>query len=448
MTTLHKLFSYSAAWNMLESIWYQLLLFIHQCTLYRILSATEYGKVGTLFSLIYLTIAVFNFGLDNSISPFFLHATQSKINAWRSIILPAAIHFCILSLIVITSIGVLCFFGLPLFLQSIGLSFFILIGIMFISEALKKTIRTLLHCAFKNHLTTAIELITITSYITIIWTLHFFGYSLGLHTLFIPMVITSLLSLVSLGFITYSWYGDLSNTQTPALPANRILKHRCYAYGTQLSNIFFSANFLVPLFAWQFGIEYAAILKLISYLTHFIHTVIHKIFGVSLQACFAALKLDDISVKQRFFVTITSHLYQLLYGIFIFFAINYQRIVALKSISMNHSTVLVGYLFLIGTLIENFLVSYEQLYQAEEKTMYLSMLNFINILFLGVFAATQTVKSPITFLLTFIALRLCTIASIAIGAFYLWHIRPEWKPQLKPTFCFIAASLFFFLFTA
>ena len=448
MTTIHKLFGYSAAWNMLESVWYQLMLFGHQCALYHILSAAEYGKMGALFSLVYLGVALFNFGLDSSISPFFLHATRSKRDAWQSIILPTAIHFGMLSLIATTSIGALYVFGLPSFLHTIPRSFFILVGLIFISEALKKTVRTILHCAFKNHLTTATELATITSYIGTVWTLHFFGYPLNLYTLFIPMAITSLLSLTLLCFITHSWYNSLPDLEQSPPLTGRILKHRVCAYGTQLSNIFFSANFLVPLFAWQFGVEYAAILKLISYFTYFIHTIIHKVFGISLQACFAALKQEDISVKQRFFVTITNNLYQLLYGIFIFFAINHQRILSLKQLSLDYSAAVVGYLFLIGTLIENFLVSYEQLYQTEEKTIYLSMLNIINILLLGFFVTTHSINSPITFLLIFIALRLCTIAGIAMGAFYLWRIRLEWKPQITPTFCFVTLSLFFFLLTA
>lgn len=446
MTTIHKLFGYSAAWNMLESVWYQVMLFAHQCALYHILSATEYGKIGTLFSLIYLAIALFNFGLDSSISPFFLHASKSKNDAWKSIILPIILHLGTLLLIAVAGIGGAYYLDVSSF--SLDASLCILMGLIFVSEALKKSLRTVLHCAFKNNLTTAIELITITGYIGIVWTLHFFGYVLGLYTLFVPMAITSLLSLSLLCITTYSWYCSLPHSGESPSPTSRIIRHRVCAYGTQLSNIFFSANFLVPLFAWQFGVEYAAILKLISYFTYFIHTVIYKAFGISLQACFAALKQEPISVKGHFFARTTNYLYQLLYGIFIFFAINYQKIWLLKKISTDQSIVIVGYLFFIGTLIENFLVSYEQLYQIEEKTAYLSILNVINIMLLAGLVATHSISSPISFLLIFIALRLCTIASIAIGAFYLWRIRPEWQPKIKPAFCFITISLIFFLLTA
>jgi len=442
MISVQKLLEYSIAWNALESICYQLILFSHQYATYQVLTGAQYGIIGTCFSLIYLAITISNVGLDYSIGPFFSFAASSRENAWRIIGKPLIVHLCSIG-----TIGIIASQCAPYIWPTTASMPLIILALIFLSESLKKTVRTLLHCAFKNSLTTLIELMTITSYICSVWSFYFLGYGLNIYTIFYPMMITSWVSLLVLSIVTYQWYCNLPAQGIIPPPHRRIIKHRIYSYGSQLSTLFFSTNFLVPLFAWKFGIEYAAVLKLISYFSYFIHTLMYKIFGVSLQACFSALKLEEVGIKRQFFASITNRLYQILYGIFIFFAINHQQILSLKSMPSHHSLALVGYLFLMGTLIENFLVSYEQLYQTEEKTAYLSILNGVNVAALAILVFSQVVIDPIAFLCTFIALRICTIIGIAAGAFHLWRIRFEWKPQAKPIFCFISASLFFFFLT-
>lgn len=432
MTTLQKLLTLSIRWNLLESVYYQAMLFCHQWALYNTLPTTQYGKIGTLFSLIYLAITVFNFGLDSSISPFFATASQSKYAARKLILIPMIIQYGLISLIISLSM-MLSMHMYPAFFSVIPTPLAFVFIAIFVTESIKKTVRTILQCAFKNTLTTSIEVATITTYTSAVWALYAFGHTLDLCTIFVPMAITSGASLICLLVVLKRWYRGLSdaiNDSTDVPSFTQIAHHRICAYITQLTSIFFSANLLVPLFAYKFGMEYAAILKFISYLNYFIHTIIHKVFGVSLQACFAAIKHESLYIKQQFFEMVTYYLYQLLYAIGIFLAINYQRIYMLNTQHSDHSVHSVGVLFFVCLLIENFLVSYEQLYQVEERYGYVSAINTITVTILGALLYVAAVQNPITFLVFFTALRICAIIALATLAFHLWGMRIKIKPNL------------------
>jgi len=443
MATIQKLFGHSIRWNILESGLYQTMLFGHQYALYHTLSTTEYGTVGTLFSLVYLAIAVFNFGLNSSISPFFLHAIQSKNAAYRILFLPSIVNAVLLTGIAMAGFFACYFLSTPVFLSHMTPLLCLLALSTLLTESLKKTVRTILHCAFKNTMTTAIEIATITSYISIIWTVHMLGHTINVYTLFTSMMVTSTVSLACLLKVAYHWYKGLPDSNmTTSIPTQRIVRHRLYSYGTQLTKMFFSANFLVPLFAWKFGIQYAAFLKFVSYLNYYIHTIMHKVFGVSLQSCFAAIKNESLDTKKQFFGSVTHYVYQLLYGIIIFCMINGFRIISLKHVSADQSVILTAYLFFIALLIENFLISYEELYQAEEKTGYISALNSIAIILTALIATTQIITQPTFFLLFFIIIRICTIIGIIVGAFYFWRIQINLKPHIQSTICFMLLSLF------
>lgn len=440
MTTLQKLFTFSIRWNILESVCYQALFFGHQWALYHTLSAAHYGKIGTLFSLIYLAIAVSNLGLDSSISPFFAHASQSKYAAARLIIFPSALQYLITACIAILGV-----YGLSYVYTSIPLPIYILLACIFVTESIKKTTRVVLQCAFKNNITTTIELGTIMSYISLVWMLYFSGNTLDVDTIFIPMAITSLMSLMCLLYVLYGWYQELPEDGTPVPSIGQVIHHRTCAYVTQLTSMFFSANLLVPLFAYKFGIEYSAVLKFVSHVNYFVHTIMHKVFGISLQSCFAAIKHQSMATKQRFFNISTYYLYQLLYSICIFLLINSQRILALKYTYTNQDTLFIGYLFFIFLLVENFLIAHEQLYQVEERTGYLSICNLGSIGIMLVLMYSSYIQSALTFLLYFTILRICTIALLGYIAFYLWGIRINIKPNATITISSLVISLLFFL---
>lgn len=439
MTTIQQHFGFSVRWNILESVWYQVLLFGHQYALYSLLPATDYGLIGTYFSLVYLSIQIFNVGLDKSISPYFADAIQSKKSAYAILIQPIVWHF--LFLLSIVSCGLIGIY----YNRIISLSLGLLLGCMCISEALKKTVRSLLHCAFRHDITTVIELITISSYILCIWFYYYLGYPLNTYALLIPMVITSAISLIVLIYYAYQWFINLPDTdQYISISLHRMIRHRLGVYGTQLSTLFFSSNFLVPLFAWQYGLEYAAVLKLIGYLHHVLHTIIHKIVGSSLYSCFAALKYEQFHLKYHFFNQVTYYVYQLLYGIFIFIAVNYYHVVSFKDISVTSPLFLIGYLFFIAILIENFLVSYEQLYQAEEKTYYINSINSMCLFILLLFCLTPIITNPAYFLTFFIIIRSIAIMCIAWHAYCCWSIPIQYAPQFATILYAFLCSTFFF----
>jgi len=450
MISIKQRFGYSIRWNFLESVWYQLFLFSHQCTLYKTISAKQYGKIGTAFSLVYLAINLSNFGLDRSISPFFGTASQSRSLAYHIIMQPIIWQTGVLLTIAFLFCTGLYILQNHPWCSNMPFELGLLIGCMFITEELKKTVRTVLHCAFKHNITTAIELCTVVSYIIMVWSSYYAGYPLDLQLVLIPMVITSAVSLCFLLYHLNAWYQSLpliEDEGVVTVPTARILHHRLGAYVSQLATLFFSANFLVPLFAWKCGLAYAALFKLISHFNNIVYMIIHKIFGASLQACFALMRQEENEMRSDFFGTATNYVYQLLYGIIIIAVINGTRFLALKKMNADSDILSIGYLFFISLLVENFFVSYEQLYQAEEKTAYLNLLNGANVIALLLFGMSSLSAHPIAFLLFFVAARLCALGLIGLHAYHQWRIPLQYSPQPITAISAILISLFLFFIT-
>lgn len=417
MTTIYQFFSYSAFWNTVESISYQSILVLHQYALYQILPKNIYSSISICFSLIYLGISVCNFGLDNCIGPFFWHISETQSNAllfFKRLLLN---HLYILLIISIVSIPCMYYF----LRSDITISMLIIMAFLFIAESIKKTMRILLHCALINRRTTYIELTALLSYVFIIWMLYYHNYTLNNIAIFVPMTLISWISLLGLGYVMYEWYKQLpiSHISSPAKVHTEIAHYRMQSYTTQLSRIAFSSNFLIPLFAWHCGIEYVGILKLVSYVSYFIYTVMYKIFGEALQSCLALWHTINTHEEQKdFFNTINHYMYSLLSGtIFIIY-------ILAQYFNMLDTIKTIGCLFFLCMFIENFIISYEKMYQHIKKNLYITLFNFINLIVFTSLTATPLIQTPFSFLTTFLLLRISTIIGIVLTGYYFWHIKP------------------------
>src|SRR5436190_6260509 len=101
-------------------------------------------------------------------------------------------------------------------------------------------------------------------------------------------------------FFVYKWYLQLpllSITQSNNLTSLIITKNRICSYSHSMGKQLFSANVLVPLFAYFFGLESAAFLKLASYMIHGISIIIEKIIDPSSAVLFAHTKNESLQNK-------------------------------------------------------------------------------------------------------------------------------------------------------
>lgn len=430
-------------WNTLEGIWYQVALTIHNIFLFKVIGQEHYGLVGTLFSSLYFLISITNLGLDSSLGPFFTIFSKSKQH-FKYLLLPQLIP----EIILFSICAFLVCFTTPHLLNSFpafkNVDYVILscLGLLLVLEGVKKTLRTLLQLAFWNRVTTVIEITSVTSYITAVWVLYILKVKLSLYSLFIPMLCMSTVSTALLGWYIHAWYLTLPSTTQPLdLSAVywRVIRSRVFTYSIQLGHLFFSANFLVPFFALQCGLEQAGVFKLMCNIAYSLTIIVQKIFGISTDAFFAHIKDQSLEVKQNAFKLITRHMYPLLYIVIIFCCLYGKKILMLQTVHEGGLSGTLIVLFFITHFSEHFFMVYEKFFIVEEKTAYLalfhtSMLLLLYSVFWFVFSF-----SPLFALVAMLLVRMLAFITLIISAFIGWRIVPTL--YIRPSSSYITTSL-------
>lgn len=444
MIELYRNFTRSMAWNAFESVLYQLALLGHQLVLFQATPHATYGLIGTIFSLIYLCALITNFGLDVSLGVFIKQATASRQNFKKLFYLQLLPEYTLLASFFI--IALLCqpLLGQQLILQyGLSKSMIVILASLVFFEGTKKTLRMILQLAFMNHKTAIVEVATIISYISMVWIGYFLGYPISIPLVFIPMLITSVLSWVVLCIFVYDFYRELPATSLDEVSWDtqwRMVHNRFFNFLNQISHMVFSSNFLVPFFAVLFGLGQAGLLKIVSYISYCITVILQKVFGLSGNMLLAHLKDAPHEDKQHAFVIITNYLHQALYGIIIFFIINHQSLSYLNSLPAAGITLSLMYLFLIINFSENFFIAYEKFYITQEKAGHLFMFNIIVMSLLGLVIYHAAVLSQLTLLLLIISIRLIAFLGLSFLSFYQWRIKPTFA--IHPRY-----ALYSFLFS-
>lgn len=448
MKLLHKKFYYALTWNSIESVIYQLLLLSHQILLFHTVGSEKYGLIGFVFSFIYLSIALVNFGFDDSIAPFFSLATINKHN-FKRLFIP---QICF-EIIILVSYSIFLFFMAPALVHKIPIILhnpmllYLICGII-ISEGMKKTMRSFLHIAFVNKKTTVIELATIMMYITTVWAYYLLGFPITFSLLLIPLFFTSCVGSIILGYTIYQWFKQLPNSKATPITTHiikRIIKNRFFAYLIQLNHQFFSGNFLVPLFALQCGLQCAAVVKLASHIIHTISSIINKIIGPTSVALLAHYKNKDLIEKRKAFFIATGSIHQLLYAFFIFFFINYKKLILFCD--SPHVLSYWPFIFLFMTIhfSEHFFTIYEKFYITEEKIEYLLLLHCITTASMYTAINHAFSPSPLIILISIACIRIVSFITLQYLSFYLWKLSPNFA--IQPRYFIASLILSFAVFT-
>lgn len=373
MNILLEKLHYGLRWNALESISYQSLLLIHNIVLFSLIPQQLYGIIGSLFSLVYLTISITNFGFDITLPAYFSHATKNKQSFREIIIIHYVPEFFLLMALCLTF----------LFLPGIHANFFkhfivhptlaIIVCLIILSEALKKTCRIILHLSFLNKLTTMVELISIGVYLTMVWTQILWGTPITVMLFFIPMLITSCISTLIYGFYIYELYQTLPSdtSASPAINHKKIIINRLCNYSTHLSNSLFSYNLLVPLCALAYTLEMAALLKISSTILHAITSCFRSIFGSTSEAVFSYAKNNGIEEKRSILYSINNKSNIFLLTTF-FMSIVFVGFLSFLNFNYNSYCMYVMVCIIALQFMEHALFIHEKFFIAEEKPWYVS----------------------------------------------------------------------------
>lgn len=371
ITPHYRSFLQAISWTSLESVYYQTLYALHMFGLYKILDPMVFGTIGTLFSLIYLTITLANLGLDASLPPFFKEATKNGQTAksfFYSYLVP---HYFWLSVILF---GVFILILLGMIPAHVSLATITVSLCLILCESLKKTVKAVLRLALYNKMIAAVEMGAITLYISAVYSVY---YYFGLLS---PALIIGLLSFVSglsaLIFAYTAWHWHLGlpvgNADATKLLAKRFIKSRLFTLCNHLCTDLFSGNMLVPYIAMHSGLSHAGIFKLLATVAHNITTVMRNVFGVSSSAFFAHRKHHSNQEKQAVLQYI-SYLFFCGLSILAIGSILYT-VYLCCSRSVDYSLFCSAVLFMLLVIGQNVVLVVEKFLIVQEKASSLSIL--------------------------------------------------------------------------
>jgi len=439
-------FSSSFRWSISGSFYYETLKMLHQIFLLKVMEASSYGHVGSIFSIIYLTIYLSEFGLRNSLPPFLNIFTQSKQN-FKDLF----IKFYVLpQVVVVISVAFIAtFFYSKSFLNNRYSPFMLLIPLTIIFESIRMLFRRFFHNVFISKATVIVETVLITFYVSVVWVPHlFFGLPMTTNLVFIPYLIDSFLGLAIFTFMSVKYYKTLPE-QEKIFPSNlwkRILKTRFFNYTIHVSQNFFTGNFLTPFFAMQFGLKSAGIFHLANHLAESIKAIMKVTILYSGGALFAKLKDRSLKIKQQAFKLLGEKLNIVVYPIIIFLIINYKTILKLnRTANIPQSTLSLSFLFLLITLMEYFFLMYDQFYVVEEQAGKLFVFKLLEFALFYGFIIANNLASPLTTLVGIIFVRTLSFVIISINAFAKWRIKPSFRIDYRFLISYVVVSILFYL---
>lgn len=401
--------------------------------------------MGTLFGFIYCAVKLFDLGFNKALLSFYSHySTDRKLFFYflKQQLLPNIIFYCIsiaallyIKLFFPTRIPPLSSFDFPLLIVAAGLV---------ATESIKALLKRLLQLAHNFRSVALGEIGCIICYQVIIWSYYLAGNQLTHIFIFGTFLVVSLCETVGLFFLTYSCYKKLP-TESAALPLPKthIAKNRFFIFGHGMIKQFFSANMLVPLFAYSFGFECAALLKLASYMTHSITAIIEKIIDPSSAVLFANTKNESTLKTEEVFMFASRVAHHIIIGVFIFILIN-----ATKFFTFSDSTAQVVPYIVLYFLIqygESFFLTIEKFYIAQSRPEFI----FFSAIITGITGISLlfSMPSPLYTLIFILLSRIVAFFVLLVPLAYYWNIKPTVRLSARYLFgSFIMSCIFFFVF--
>lgn len=409
-------------WSLLGSILYESVKTIHCFLLLYFLDPVVFGKVGSIFSSVYLAIRIADFGMTYSLTPFLQDSIRSRKNFYhflvRMTLLPHSIP--LVAVAVGTTLWYRAHFSPP---------YTFILPIMIVLETVRSFIRMLLHNLFKSRITVIIELIIFFSYIGFIWFAFLvLGRPLTLNLVFLPHLADSALCMIAFAGLLYRFYCSLpigDELAEHSISWWRLFSTRFFNYLLRINRNMFTSNFLTPFFALVYNLETAGIFYFASSIANALYAIVRTMVTFAGGGLLANLKQESLSMKKRAFSLLSDKVLNLIVPLSVVILVNYHVIVGLKSSDHTATlTISLSLLYLIIMLLESLFVLYEQFYLLEEMMQRLFFFKlfeltfFYGILYLGLVQYFSLVSS----LLVIVSIRIINLAVIAIDAYGLWGI--------------------------
>lgn len=285
MSAEKKHISQLVTWHFLSSILFEGLKASHQACLFIAMPTVTYGKIGAIFSLIYLSAYLFGFEGGSALIPFASSIANSpnrhKLLS-RYLVIPQILLQAIGATLIHTTLT-------QSFVSSghdpLHITLFITISTL---EGLRMALRTLSHTIVDSRRIIPFETVITIAYFGFIWMGYlFFGMPLTVKSLLIPYLVTSFTGTLFLLNAAYHYPTRLPRMQHPTLPSlHQNIRLRTSLSILRLPHNLFSANLLIPFFA-QINIQLASYMKLATAGAHAIRSIVRSSIGLTANAIFS-----------------------------------------------------------------------------------------------------------------------------------------------------------------
>lgn len=421
MNDMIKKFHTTLRWSAFESIFYKAILVGHQICLFFFAPRFVYGFSSLIFAIIYLTVELINLGFDRTCAQLSATYFDSK-DHFRAYFIPQVI---IQGAILATLFLLICFQYQFLNHRLLPESAFLtqkqwsLLGLIIVCESLRKTLRLFSQLLFLNKPAAILEASLIIIYVFLFWIAIFMGCSIEISTIYVPLLIQSIIGIIILFyFIVPKLKLELqiksanidSYNLLPQKYWPQIVSSRLQNYLYQLSEIFFSSNFLIYFLSSVTSLLTIGPIKLANHLAVFVKSLLDRTFGLTTLAIFIRNK-HLINSQKTFFIATQRALNLALFVILLICGL------AISLVSNDHYLAL---LFFGFTLINNLLIVYEQLFLIYNKILTLFLLNFTVILIFLSFIYFAPHLSVANLIILFIFLRtiMLLIVRLIINNFF------------------------------
>jgi len=368
---------------------YKIILLLHQIFLYCSVTKIFYGLQSSLFACIYTAITLANFGFDDTLYPFFTSFSKSKKN-FSNMILLTILHTASIVFIAIFFYLIYQYQNQNSFLHNISIvcneniqNIIFLCLSIFILEAIKKTMITIMHLAFLNKDSAFAQIGMLTSYLIIFWLSYAWNKNISLYTILIPMACTSLGELCYITYKLKIWYDNLSDEYDPSayIPFKVFYQQALYNYCNQITKVIYSSNIMTLSFSLFIGFEQAATIKFFTNLITLSYTCIAQSIGITSGTFFSLIKNNhSINIKKIFHEITLRHLQSLIIiGLLFIIILGF----AWANSYINNFLTLQILLFISMMNIEQISIVYEQLSIAQEQSKFLALFHTVELFLLG-----------------------------------------------------------------
>jgi len=269
--TIEQKFMASIRWNTLEGVLQNLLLFGHHLLLFKVVSPTLFGEVGSIIASSYLLATVASAGFYAIIGSSF-HTWRGCQRTFLTHITPHIIGSGCAGMVLALVGMTIATHYLPI-TKPIDLIVCALVA----SEAVRETLKATIQTIFANKAHTTISTLAIIAYCAIVWSYYAGGALLTVQTLLLPLLVTSFAANTALLCTIVWWFWGTSKRQNLVAPCHKeLLKTRLHGATYTLGTLPFNGNLLIPALAWHTGFAGVASLKLANDATHYIGNLMRK----------------------------------------------------------------------------------------------------------------------------------------------------------------------------